>query len=313
MSPNLKALEKRLIREYNSRAKTVNAGVLARTQDYDRAFQIMRSRLKGGAITSTEYRTWLRRELLHSAWSRDVANFVNGELMSMNRVANELITAEREASFIYGYNNGLYEIEKGLKAETTFNILNEQAMERLIAGNPMLLPQARQFTWGNRRVQSALVQSMIKGESARGLAKRLETAVNMDKVSAIRNARTMLTSCENAGRVEMAIQAEEKGIKLKKVWLATLDERTRESHREMDGVKAKVDEPFVLTNNDGSESKLMFPADPDGDPEQVYNCRCTIIYDVNDSLKSVDPNIINRRSKVGDYDNWKNKRRERQA
>lgn len=309
MSPNLKALEKRLIREYNSRAKTVNAGVLARTQNYDRAFQIMRSRLKGGAITSTEYRTWLRRELLHSAWSRDVANFVNGELMSMNRVANELITAEREASFIYGYNNGLFEIEKGLKVETTFNILNEQTMARLIADNPTLLPQARQFAWGSRRVQSALVQSMIKGESARGLAKRLETAVNMDKVSAIRNARTMLTSCENAGRVEMAMQAEEKGIKLKKVWLATLDERTRESHREMDGVKVGVDEPFVLTNNDGSESELMYPADPNGDPEQVYNCRCTLIYDVNNSLKSVDPAIINRRSNIENYDNWKNRRR----
>jgi uncharacterized protein with gpF-like domain len=54
-----------------------------------------------------------------------------------------------------------------------------------------------------------------------------------------------------------------------KVWVATADDRTRESHAELDGEEVLVDEPF--------SNGLMCPADPTGEPEEVYNCRCTIL------------------------------------
>ena len=56
-----------------------------------------------------------------------------------------------------------------------------------------------------------------------------------------------------------------------KVWVATTGEipnRTRESHLELDGEEVLVDEPF--------SNGLMCPADPTGEPEEVYNCRCTM-------------------------------------
>lgn len=60
---------------------------------------------------------------------------------------------------------------------------------------------------------------------------------------------------------------------LQKQWLATLDDRVRDDHAEMDGVTVAWAEPFVLP--DGSECD--FPGDPNLPPEQAINCRCTTL------------------------------------
>ena len=63
-------------------------------------------------------------------------------------------------------------------------------------------------------------------------------------------------------------EAEELGIKYDKIWMAVLDARTRTSHRVVNGERIPVDEYF--------SNGLFRPADPDGEPAEVYNCRCTL-------------------------------------
>lgn len=108
--------------------------------------------------------------------------------------------------------------------------------------------------------------------------------------SAIRNARTMTTSAENAGRLDSYRRAKDMGIEVMKTWVATLDSRTRHTHRMIDGETVDVDEPF--------SNGLMFPADPDGDPEEVYNCRCTLVTRAM-SIDGVDLTDV-----YGDYSEW---------
>ena len=87
-------------------------------------------------------------------------------------------------------------------------------------------------------------------------------------------ARTAVTGAQNAGRVERLKETEQMGIKVKKKWLATLDNRTRDAHAELDGQEKDIDEDFVV---DGKH--IAFPGDPACPwPELVYNCRCTLIY-----------------------------------
>ena len=52
-------------------------------------------------------------------------------------------------------------------------------------------------------------------------------------------------------------------------WVATLDGRTRHSHRQLDGERIKVGGKF--------SNGCRFPGDPQGQPSEVYNCRCTLI------------------------------------
>jgi hypothetical protein len=101
--------------------------------------------------------------------------------------------------------------------------------------------------------------------------------------SAVRNARTAVTSAENKGRMDMLHDAEEKGVKAEKGWLAAHDARVRESHAQVDGEFVGIDKEF--------SNGLQFPGDPDGRPEEVYNCRCTLVYKVVGFGKKAAENI----------------------
>ena len=84
-----------------------------------------------------------------------------------------------------------------------------------------------------------------------------------------RIARTETTAAYNAGAVQ-AGHDEGAGVK---VWLATGDDRTRDSHLEVSGSCVAVDDTF-----DVGGALLQMPADPSGPPEETINCRCTVVF-----------------------------------
>ena len=115
----------------------------------------------------------------------------------------------------------------------------------------------------------------------------------------MRNARTAVTGAENAGRIDSYVRAEKMGIKLKQMWLATLDGRTRDSHVIMDGQQQEVGKRF--------SNGCRYPGDPQGAPAEVYNCRCTLVAIV-EGADPYNPNL-RKSSYLEDqeltYDEWK--------
>ena len=85
------------------------------------------------------------------------------------------------------------------------------------------------------------------------------------------------------------------GIELEQEWLATLDGRTRHSHRQMDGQHVKVGEVF--------SNGCKYPGDPDGPGREIWNCRCTLI----PRIEGVDNTSAHANSKLGNmtYNEWK--------
>lgn len=106
----------------------------------------------------------------------------------------------------------------------------------------------------------------------------------MNRTSAIRTARTAVTGAQNAGRLDTYRAAQDMGIKLKKQWLATLDNRTRHAHAMLDGQTVDNDKPFKV---DGYE--IMYPGDTSAPGYLVYNCRCTLIAELDDVPKTPNP------------------------
>lgn len=104
-----------------------------------------------------------------------------------------------------------------------------------------------------------------------------------------------MTAAENMGRMRSFQRAEDLGINLMKQWMATLDNRTRDTHRELDGETIPVKETFW--------NGLMEPGDPDGDPSEVMNCRCTLVT----VIEEYDYSNFPRRSNYGSmsYEEWK--------
>ncbi len=97
------------------------------------------------------------------------------------------------------------------------------------------------------------------------------TAGSIGEVRARTIARTEIHSASQSGSMA---SAETSGIPgLMKEWLTVGDDRVRDDHMMVDGDRAQMDEPF-----DVGDSKLMYPGDPDGSPEETINCRCVLTY-----------------------------------
>ena len=86
-------------------------------------------------------------------------------------------------------------------------------------------------------------------------------------------ARTEIISASNKGSLE---GARDTGIPLRKEWLATMDDRTRDAHLGADGQKVLLDESFIV---DGES--MQFPGDftLGASAGNVINCRCSQIYE----------------------------------
>lgn len=181
----------------------------------------------------------------------------------------------------------------------SYTLYDRQTVENLIKKNPDLLPKPRvdvpkDLRWNKQHITSAITQGILQGEDIRKISKRLQGVTDMDRRAAIRNARTMTTSAENAGRSDSYVRAKEMGIPMEQVWLATLDERTRDSHRELDGEAIKVGDKW---HHPKFSNGLRYPGDPDGPPAEVYNCRCTMVAQV----AGVDMNV----SDLSERNNYK--------
>lgn len=108
------------------------------------------------------------------------------------------------------------------------------------------------------------------GESIPDLSERISQYFN-DTIDyrTDRIARTEVMSASNNASL-MGMQ--QSGVVDNKEWLTALDERTREWHAEANGQVVKIDGSFVV---DGEE--LDCPGDPAASPENIINCRCTLI------------------------------------
>lgn len=193
-----------------------------------------------------------------------------------------------------------YAIEDGTTINPSFTLLNQDTVLRLIKDSPAVLPKAKakiakNKQWNTPKLRSALTHAIVQGDSIPKLSKKVEEICGSNKAIATRNARTMMTGARNAGTLAAYVRAEQNGMHIQKQWMAALDERTRVSHRHLDGEIKPVNEKF--------SNGLMHPGDTTGRPAEVYNCRCTMVPIVNDQLYDGE-----RASKLKDmsYEEWRN-------
>lgn len=193
-----------------------------------------------------------------------------------------------------------YAIEDGTTLNPSFTLLNQDTVLRLIKDSPAVLPKAKakiakNKQWNTPKLRSALTHAIVQGDSIPKLSKKVEEICGSNKAMATRNARTMMTGARNAGTLAAYVRAEQNGMHIQKQWMAALDERTRVSHRHLDGEIKPVNEKF--------SNGLMHPGDTTGRPAEVYNCRCTMVPIVNDQLYEGE-----RADKLKDmsYEEWRN-------
>lgn len=309
-------MERKIKRTYDNAYKNLKKGLSEYLKQFEEKDKAKRKQLLNGYITKNQYDMWKMTEIMFSGDYTRTETELAEFLSAYDRMAMQIIKDGLPEIYALNMNYGTYLIEKSINIDTTFSLYDKATVERLIKENPKLLPEpnpegkiAKEITgrkrqkWNRQHINSVMTQAILQGESIPNIAKRLRSITDMNKRSAITNARTMATSAENGGRENSYKRAEDMGIDLKRVWIATLDNRTRHEHRLLDGQERKVGEPFEVNGY-----RIKFPGDPNASPRMIYNCRCRTIAKVNGVNFNLS-DLSTRKNKLDNvsYEEWKHK------
>ena len=205
---------------------------------------------------------------------RELTRQTAEQLAHVNETATAYINNNLPEVYAMNY-NATGEAFNGIGGYS-FTLTDADTIRNLVESDSSLLPMreldfAKDVAWNIEKMNAEVLQGILQGEPIDKIADRLAQVIGMNLRSAISAARTMVTSAENKGRQDGFERAAAMGIILEREWIATSDGRTRDWHRELDGVTVGVDEPF-----ENAIGKIMYPGDPSANGANVWNCRCTI-------------------------------------
>lgn len=256
-----------------------------------------------GKKTAEQYKAWLKDQSLHNDQVKALKKSLAQDLAATDKMAMAYVNNMPAGVYAEGMNFATYEVEHGAEADLSFTLYDKNTVMELVANEPDLLPQvqldeAKDLAWNQKHVTSAVTQAVLQGQTIQQLAASIAGVAAMNQRAAMRSARTAMTSAHSHGKLKGYENAAKMGIDIKKRWLATLDKRTRGSHRHLDGETVKLGEAF--------SNGLKYPGDPNGSGSEVYNCRCTMVPVIGD----VPYDEVKRASKLGDmtYEEWKNEK-----
>lgn len=260
-----------------------------------------RAALERGDISKDEYQKWRKNKMLRKNQLKSTVDEMAKAYVRADEVTMGYLRGELPRILGVNFDYGASEIFDEVK--WSFKLYDQNTISRLIATDPKMLPNPRadkykDTDWYRKKINSAVTQGILHGDSIPNIAKQLNSVTNSGMAAATRNVRTAVTGAECAGRLESYQMAEADGVEMVQVWQATLDGRTRHSHAAIDGEQIEVGGTF--------SNGCKYPGDPNGAPEEVYNCRCTIKVMVKKYAKYHERGKYGN-GKLGDetYDEWK--------
>ena len=277
----LEEMEKRLSAIYSRAEKEIQKTADEYFSKFAKQDEAKRKLVEQGKLTEDEYTKWRKGKVMYGRRFAEMKEQCAKQLLNVNQTALAYVNGELPEVYALNY-NALAGSVDGVGGYS-FTLVDADTVRNLAVTDASLLPYKeidpkKDIPWNMKKINAETLQGILQGESMDKIAKRLRNVQEMNKTQAIRSARTIVTGAENKGRQDSYARAEADGIILQKEWLSTNDGRTRHSHAMLDGAIVDQDKKF--------ENGLMYPGDPSGRPEEVYNCRCTLVAKVNGFKKA---------------------------
>ena len=327
----LEGMERKIANVYKQTVKKTEKKLSDYMRQFESADKTWREKVKSGKATEKEYKQWRQEQIMSGRKWQNLLDNVAEDYRIANIEAKKVVKGYIPQMYSVNHSYATYSVEKQIKKDTAYKAYDEAEIKKDVEGkgankkDRKLLQKAlkvgllitavqsekkakrnkaaKDTAYQKRPIQSATMRSILAGDSIDKIAKQVAKSVgNIDYSTSVRYARTATTSIENAGRMDAFERASDMGINIKKVWVATLDDRVRAAHAELDGQEKDLDEPFV--NEIG---EIMYPADPNADPANVWNCRCTMISQIKGFERDVSNLDLRNDNKLGhmSYDEWK--------
>lgn len=271
------------------------------TNLYKECFKQARKELKEVEEITKQYKDTMTKKERQELWKEkqrliSMLNRLTDDIQNVNQLAVEMINDNILNTYIENYNYAMYDMERVTGFNLDTRLYNREILKELAIKNDskyfkIAIDNITDKSRIYKELKRNFIQAIVLGETPEQIAKRVKRVTGKNLNSSMRIARTETTRLESKGRYDMYKKGEDMGIKLKKKWISTIDNRTRHSHLYLQGEIVGLDEKF--------SNGLLRPADKGGRPEEVVNCRCTIVSVVQGvepsaSLKKLEEDIRNK-------------------
>ena len=277
----LEEMEKRLSAIYSRASKEIQQTADEYFSQFKTQDEKKRKLVETGKLSEADYKKWRKNKILYGSRFKAMQEQCAQQLLKVNETAVAYINGELPEVYALNY-NALEEAVDGVGGYS-FTLTDADTVRNLATTDGSLLPYKKldpkkDVPWNMQKINAETLQGILQGESIDKIAKRIQNVQAMNRNSAIRTARTIVTGAECKGRQDSYHRAQDDGIILRKYWLATYDKRARDWHKEAGNTYTEdkaieIDDFFVV---DGE--KMLHPGDSmhGASGHNLYNCRCSI-------------------------------------
>jgi uncharacterized protein with gpF-like domain len=250
--------EKQIIHAYRNALEAIKKKIADMYEDY------------GEKVTYDEMNAYNRLAVLEGKIAEQLRE-LTGENIKLTRKSIK-------ESFTESYYRTGEAMETGFNVKLGFGQLNPNVISAAIL-NPL-----DRIKWPdrlkdhvnklNQSIQEEISQGLIEGKGYAKIARGITKRTKICNHKAITIARTESGRAQSSARV-LAFEKSESaanrlGVKTTRVWVATNDGRTRDSHASMDGQEANEKGKFVLLSGVETDGPRL-----SGIAKEDINCRCT--------------------------------------
>lgn len=254
----LDALKKQYMQAADDVAKKISfhtGKIDALLSDWDNLDEVEKSILQS-QIYQRKYQQSLQKQI--------------GEIIdNMNEKQYQTVEAYLKGCYETGFIGSLYDIHgQGIPIIIP---INQKAMVKAVT----LDSKVSKKLYGSyvdelkKRIQAEVSRGVATNTQYSVIARNLNMQAGIGFNKAMRITRTEGHGVQVQAAVDVQHKAKEAGADIVKQWDSTLDGRTRESHRRVDGEIRELDEKF--------SNGMMFPSDSAGGAAEVVNCRCALL------------------------------------
>lgn len=193
----------------------------------------------------------------NALWARTTANWINRYVLPQLRAPFDALFGPREAKIIFD--------------QLPYAVQYAQTLQNFLVRVPDQL---------YAKVRAQVQQAADQGTPIPDLAAQIKQTLLDGGADYWRNrgetiARTELRAATQGGLIGAYTEVgQRQDLELIKQWLDSHDTRVREAHRDTDGQRRKIFEPYLVGVDGGAKFPAMFPGSPELPPGLRINCRC---------------------------------------
>lgn len=222
-----------------------------------------------GELTRAHMAKYNRLEKLEKQINKKLGAGVNSARSRIDRLSRD--------SYNESFFRHAWAIEQNMGVRVGWGQLREETIRRAVENDLANVAKTRLRERGRERIRTVLAQGLARGDSFSRMSREVNKAIRGTRNDAIRIARTEGQRAQQLGAQDTYNRAKEEGIELEEFWVASLDDRTRVSHGELDGKKKGEKGFWVPSLNTHVEGPLQ-----SGEPEFDIMCRCTTRVEIAD-------------------------------